>query len=85
MCVYWLNYSRKLGREEGGENSEPPSASPIGCGAENTNHRFFLELILSLFNNGDLELILSLFNNGDCPQSSNGFHIREKAETLLPA
>jgi len=37
------------------------------------NHRFFLQLILSLF------------NNGDCPQSSNGSHIREKADFLLLA
>ncbi len=34
-----MNYSRKLGRLEGGENSGPRSASPIGLGAEITDHR----------------------------------------------
>jgi len=29
VYVYWLNYSRKLRRWVEGENSEPPSASPM--------------------------------------------------------
>jgi len=37
MCIYWLNYSRKLRRKEGGGNSESPG--PIGPGVEITNHR----------------------------------------------
>ena len=39
MCIYWLNYSRKLRRKEGGGNSESPSPGPIGPGVEITNHR----------------------------------------------
>jgi hypothetical protein len=38
ICI-WLNYSRKLRRQEEDENFELSSASPIGLGAEITNHR----------------------------------------------